>query len=288
MNKLLFTLILSAAHSLNSISQIVKFEMNWDGEVSILIEDDFIMQKKIAEINCAYSTKKPNQIIRNSPEKSSKLFDRNGRLLEKQANYVIGNASVYEHELFTYENGELKRKLEKDELGFTCTYYETDSSRTLLSTYRSEHYSPNHKKAVPDSTLINSRTFLKESDFIKVLNKNGVHIKTESNSKDSTGLLRTQKVYHELTNHYFLKRFHYNEDGYLSECILENTPTPKKAHLFYNSDDLLERVEIWNQEEKTEVLELVYNSSGWLDAVIFQNPKNNHIKITKYKYIKHS
>ncbi len=280
--KILFAFILT--YSLHAHTQIAHVSVNWDGELEIRLEPEFLKEKKVAQITFEYSSKKPNQIIRPSSDEKIEKFDFQGRLIEQKSIKHIGSAKIEKHQIYDYKLDILHQLIERDETGYFCSYFEHINDTLVSKVYRAIHYDPISSSSKLDSTLINIKYRLTSKLFERVYNKNRVHVQSKKTTFSDLGLLESENIKYELSGYQLQKRYNYNEEGLNSEIELESNHLSKKFHLFYDRNDILQKVEVWKENRKTQINELVYNEAGWLDALIIQNPETNHIKITKYRY----
>jgi len=279
---IIFLTFLSIYSDLNG--QVIEVLINNDGELTITPNSEFIAKKNIAQVNYEYSTKKPNQLIKSHPDFKIEKYDKNGNLLELSGEKHLGSTILVSHLLYQYQYGMLISSLEKDHIGYLKTFYTYSGDTTFKRMYRAEHYGPQTIKPLLDSTFINSSFFIKSRHQIKYFNKNGLHIKTNRLAYDSLKLLKSNKSIYTLSKQFIEKSLEYNHAGLVSSVTVESSAGIKTFKYLYDHTDTLERIEEWKSGRNIRVIELIYSANGWLDALIHQDPGNNHIKITKLKY----
>ncbi|MFK7757003.1 MAG: hypothetical protein AB8B53_08750 [Flavobacteriales bacterium] len=283
--KNLYIIILLTHLTVLACSQVVHVEINNDGQVEITPSQEFLKEKKVTRVSYEYSTKKPNQIIKSNSDSKTETYNSSGKLLElKQRNHIAGT-TVKSHIKNDYVNGKLSCKLEKDHIGYIRTYFSYSGDTIFEHSYRAAHYDPQENTTIPlDSTFINSSYSVTRSNVTRYFNKNGLHIKTTYTERDSLNLLASERLTYTLSAQKILRTYSYNAEGLCSGLSLTHESGTKTFKYFYDHMNVLERMEEWEERKNVIALELVYNANGWLDAIIRQNPENNHIKITKLSY----
>ncbi|GEM_PF-796113 len=285
--KLSLVLILCIS-CLSMSGQVILPNISWNGVLEYSFQKDFIAQKKIKRIDAELSSKKPNQTIQPSNDKKYLQFDSTGFQTEYYNRKKLVNLELTTHNLSQYKKGKIETSTQKDEVGYFRKHYTYCKDTTYIHTYRSENYHPDITNKTIDSTLINTTILLYSNDRKKVINKNGIHIKSEYAENNAFDLLLKETLEYKLSKKKAVKSYIYNESGLASEVWIKVNGTEKRFSYFYDEHDVIQKIETWQDESCIKKLEFIYNSKGWIDSTILQNTKNNHIKITKFTYILYS
>jgi len=269
----------SLLSSIICFGQNITPEFSWDGEISFLIDSDFAKLKKIERINYEYSTKRPGKVI-NPSDEFKECYYQNGLLLEDLAMHKIGSTEIHNHLIYKYEEAQLKAKLEKDNTGYTKTYYSYSGDTLFYDTFRSPAYGS--ETDALDSTLITSGKEIHTDRKSTYFNRNNIRFKETIISIDSIGFKLTETLKYPLSNTSYKKLFGYNKEGLLAEINYSD----RKEHfkLYYDKYQVLQTVEKYLDKKLIVKYEVVYDQSGFLDAILKKDLRNNHIHITNLKY----
>jgi len=280
----IFALLILSISCLPMSSQVIVPNITWDGVLEYSFQKDFIAQKNIKRIDAKISSKNPSQKIQPSTEKKYFQFDSIGFQTEYYNRKKLVNLELTSHHLSQYKKGKIKTSTQKDEVGYFRKYYTYCTDTTYIHTCRSENYHPDKTGKTLDSTLINTVILLYSNDKKKVVNKNGIHTKSEYAENNAIDLVLKETLEYKLSNKKAVKSYTYNESGLAAEVWIKINGTEKQFNYFYDEHDVLKKVETWQDESCIKRLEFIYNSKGWIDSTILQNTENNHLKITKFTY----
>ena len=276
----LFSMILPTLIS----AQVIESYISVDGEVNFEFDKNFIQSKSISEIRSTYSSKKPNKVITPDLSKNSLLrFNKNGNIEEHKNTFEIAGNKIKKHEISDYKNNRIQEKLELDHLGYFKTYYTYSEDTVFYNSYRSSEYSPENS-IINDSILVNSGFQTRFKNTTYFYNKNGVNTKSTTTELDSIGLLKSELTRFVFSPNIIEKTYTYNEEGLVNQVKLKTIGSLKTFKYFYNRTSNLERVEYHNHDKLVTEYEIVYNSSGWVDAIIKHDLASQFITIERMTY----
>ena len=256
----------------------------------LLFHSEFQKKNKIKSIHGSYSQKRVNEQIKDLPGSLEIVFDHVGRLNSILDIKKFGGRLDSTFTQWNYNNSSTSSIFEADALSFVCTVYKENGDTILETAYRTP-------------TLPSSTEELEEQDlYWSYEEKCIVESKSPTRKElfhNSIGLpyMRRTTSYNKLgyvieiedrllvTDRIKTTKFEYNEKGQIIERSKFKGQEKTNTTTFeYSASGNLINWDLFKNDSLVKHHEVLYDSTGLVDAIIIKHMASERIEIVQYSY----
>lgn len=259
-------------------------------QTHLLFHSEFQKKNKIKSIQGSYSQKRVNEQIKDLPGSVAIVFDRAGRLTSMLDVKKLGGRLDSSFTQWNYVNSSTSSIFEADALSFICTVYKESGDTIFETAYRTP-------------TLPSSTEELEEQDLYWSYEEKCI--------VESKAPTRRELFHNSIGLPYMRRTTSYNELGYVIEIEdrLLVTDKIKTTKFKYNDKgQIIERAKFKGQEMTSTTSfeysasgnlmnwdhfkngslvkhhEVLYDSTGLVEAIIMKHLASERIEIVQYSY----
>jgi len=129
-----------------------------------------------------------------------------------------------------------------------------------------------------------SKATVTTNKSLKELNSQNIEIKSTLFEYDSLGLLQRELTKYSLSPARVDKRYTYNENGQVSNLSIATIQNTKNFKFIYDRLSSLKSIEYYLEDKLVSTYEIVYNSNGWVSALLKHDLTSQLIEIEELEY----